>query len=142
MKRYLVAAAMLSMALGASGHAFSQSASTVEDLSIRAVHAPPMLGIHWARGFEPNFRAKEAGHFRPRRPPSSPNMTYHGGKIMPAAVPRVSSGGRVGVLTAATKSQVWITGTPAFPSPIMQRPRMSIPAPTVRSARRPPSWTT
>ena len=86
MKRYLVAAAMLSMALVASGHAFSQSASTVEDLSIRAVHAPPMLGIHWARGFEPNFRAKEAGHFRPRRPPSSPNMTYQGGKIMPAAV--------------------------------------------------------
>jgi hypothetical protein len=88
MKRYLLAVAMLSMALGASGQAFSQSASDVEDLSKPASVQPPMLGIHWARGFEPNFRAKEAGHgahggSRPRR--TSPNMTYHGGKIIPTA---------------------------------------------------------
>jgi hypothetical protein len=37
---------------------------------------PPMLGIHWARDFHPA---------RPNRR-TSPNMTYHGGKIMPTAV--------------------------------------------------------
>src|SRR3979411_1954649 len=34
-----------------------------------------MLGIHWARGFEPFGRV-----------PASPNMTYHGGVIMPSVV--------------------------------------------------------
>jgi hypothetical protein len=84
MKKYLAVLAMLSLALGASGQAFSQSASGVEDLSKPAGVAPPMLGIHWARGFEPNFRAREAGRSRPKR--TSPNMTYHGGKIMPTAL--------------------------------------------------------
>jgi hypothetical protein len=43
-----------------------------------------MLGIHWARGFDPFTRANEAhsGQAGRRR---SPNMTYHGGKIMPNA---------------------------------------------------------
>jgi hypothetical protein len=41
-----------------------------------------MLGIHWTRGFEPNARAThEAKAARPR---TSPNMNYHGGKIMPS----------------------------------------------------------
>jgi len=38
---------------------------------------PPMFGISWARGFDPFAR----GDFRSR----NPNMTYHGGKIMPTA---------------------------------------------------------
>jgi hypothetical protein len=44
-----------------------------------------MLGIHWARGFDPFTRANQAqnGPFRKRR---SPNMTYHGGRIMPSSV--------------------------------------------------------
>jgi hypothetical protein len=83
MKKYLAAVAILSIALGVSGQAFSQSESTVEDLSKPAGVEPPMLGIHWARGFEPNFRAREAAHNS--RPKRSPNMTYHGGKIMPTA---------------------------------------------------------
>lgn len=37
-------------------------------------HEPPMLGIHWAKGFA-----------HPARPRGSPNMTYHGGVIMPTA---------------------------------------------------------
>jgi len=42
---------------------------------------PPMLGIHWARGFTPAARVDhEAGHGG-----GSANMTYHGGKIMPTA---------------------------------------------------------
>lgn len=40
-----------------------------------------MLGIHWARGFNPNPRLKSNGWWR-----RSPLMTYHNGKIMPAAV--------------------------------------------------------
>src|SRR6266436_4943372 len=52
-----------------------------EDLS--TTHEPPMLGIHWARGFDPFARAHEAhGHGGG----GSPNMTYHGGKIMQIAV--------------------------------------------------------
>ncbi len=42
-----------------------------------------MIGIHWARGFEPSARLHEA---RTRGGGSSPDMTYHGGKIMPEAV--------------------------------------------------------
>jgi hypothetical protein len=83
MKKYIAVFAMLSMALCASGQAFSQSESTVEDLSKPAGVEPPMLGIHWARGFEPNFRAREAAHGS--RPNKSPNMSYHGGKIMTTA---------------------------------------------------------
>src|SRR5437773_773149 len=38
---------------------------------------PAMLGVHWARDFDPLARAHEAGHGH-----GSANMTYHGGKIM------------------------------------------------------------
>jgi len=44
---------------------------------------PPMLGIHWANDFHPGARVQQdAKTARTRR---SPNMTYHGGKIMPTA---------------------------------------------------------
>lgn len=44
---------------------------------------PPMLGIHWANDFHPGARVQQdAQTARARR---SPNMTYHGGKIMPTA---------------------------------------------------------
>ncbi len=42
-----------------------------------------MLGIHWARGFNPSYRAGEAQRLAAK---STANMTYHGGKIMPTAV--------------------------------------------------------
>jgi hypothetical protein len=100
MKKYLIISAMLSIALGASGPAFSQSASGVQDLSKPAHPEPPMLGIHWARGFRPNFLLNQAhanngkghgggggggggGHHKNPPPPPSPDMSYHGGKIMP-----------------------------------------------------------
>jgi hypothetical protein len=60
-------------AFGQSEH--SQSAT--QDLS--GVGGPPILGIQWARGFEPAARLREA-HIR-----RSPLMTYHNGKIMPYA---------------------------------------------------------
>jgi hypothetical protein len=60
---------------------FAQTSDTSgavrQDLSlINGQHQPPMLGIHWARGFEPFGRV----------PAGSPNMTYHGGVIMPSVV--------------------------------------------------------
>ena len=79
----------------ATGIAFGQAArnaapaqevATPENLNVQS--GPPMLGIHWARGFEPNARlTNEAAHpAQPARLRGSPNMTYHGGKIMTTAV--------------------------------------------------------
>lgn len=63
----------------AFGQAVESSKSAPQDLSKPV--GPPMLGIHWARGFEPAARLREA---RPKR--GNPDMSYHGGKIMPIAV--------------------------------------------------------
>jgi hypothetical protein len=63
----------------AFGQAADSSKSAPEDLS--KTGGPPMLGIHWARGFEPAARLREAG---PKR--GNPDMTYHNGKIMTTAV--------------------------------------------------------
>jgi hypothetical protein len=57
-----------------SSHAAPQDLSTTGE--------PPMLGIHWARGLEPN-RAREVGKVSGGK---SPVMTYHGGQIMPTAM--------------------------------------------------------
>jgi hypothetical protein len=46
---------------------------------------PPMLGIHWVRGFEPAARLREAEKQASRQGKPTANMTYHGGKIMPTA---------------------------------------------------------
>src|SRR5947209_3547273 len=48
--------------------------------NLNELNEPPMLGIHWAKGFEPSFRAREA---RNHGGGGSALMTYHGGKIMP-----------------------------------------------------------
>lgn len=61
------------------------ASSTTQDLStLHGQPEPPMLGIHWARGFDPFARANEARSGQAGRK-RSPNMTYHGGKIMPIA---------------------------------------------------------
>jgi hypothetical protein len=58
------------------------SAANREDLSsLTGTHEPPMLGIHWARGFSPFGRVSH-----PARGGNSPNMTYHGGVIMTSTV--------------------------------------------------------
>ena len=67
--------------LCATGFALAQTAP-VQDLNRQA--EPPMLGIHWTRGFQPNARISNEANAAART--SSPNMTYHGGKIMPTAV--------------------------------------------------------
>jgi hypothetical protein len=53
----------------------------VQDLDQQV--GPPMLGIHWARGFDHSARASHDA--RTSRPRSSPDMLNHGGKIMPYA---------------------------------------------------------
>ena len=74
---------MFCVATFAFGQAADSTQAAPEILSKPA--GPPMLGIHWAHGFEPSARisreADAAGKLRSR----SPNMTYHGGKIMPTA---------------------------------------------------------
>jgi hypothetical protein len=62
------------------------SSGAPQDLSkLNGRTEPPMLGIHWARGFDPFARVNEARTGQAGRKPT-PNMTYHGGKIMPTAV--------------------------------------------------------
>ena len=80
---------LLSVLLCATGIAFGQStngqghdAKQVEDLNVQT--EPPMLGVRWARGFEPNGRVQEDA--KAARPKRSPDMTYHGGKVMPTAI--------------------------------------------------------
>jgi hypothetical protein len=132
MKKYLAAVAALSIALSASGQAFGQSESgVVEDLSKPADIEPPMLGIHWARGFEPNFRARGAAHSN--RPYRSPNMTYHGGKIMPTAVTENIFWGSGWANSSFVGDKITgsISGITGSLVPTTLRPRMSTPAQTV-----------
>ena len=56
------------------GAAAGNPPSQVEDLTIHG--EPPMLGVFWTR---------EMHSARPRDARRTPNMTYHGGKIMPSA---------------------------------------------------------
>jgi hypothetical protein len=65
----------------AFGQTAEQTHSGPQDLS--STDQPPMLGIHWARGFEPSARLREA---HSKGGGGSALMTYHGGKIMPEAV--------------------------------------------------------
>src|SRR2546423_11893425 len=55
-----------------------------EDLS--TTNEPPMLGIHWARGADPLARSNGAGNAGHGHGGSSPDMTYHGGKIMTTSI--------------------------------------------------------
>ncbi len=56
---------LLPILLCASGMAFGQSANSAHERDANPVEyldvqsEPPMLGIHWAKGFEPNSRVKE-----------------------------------------------------------------------------------
>jgi hypothetical protein len=78
---------LLSLVLSLGAVSFGQSvdyASSRQDLSaLNTQHESPMLGIHWARGFSPLARsiAPAAG--------SNPNMTYHGGVIIPSVVSEI-----------------------------------------------------
>jgi len=83
MKKPLVILAMVSIALSLSWQAFGQNRPGVEDLSKPQGDAPPMLGIHWERGFNPSYLQNRA---QTGSAVTSPDMTYHGGKILTSAV--------------------------------------------------------
>ena len=76
-------AAVLFVPMFAIGQSPNANPNSAQDLNDQ--NAPPMLGAHWAKGEDPNGRVHEDAKARPRGG-SSPNMTYHGGKIMPQAI--------------------------------------------------------
>src|SRR5690242_5962024 len=78
MKKSIFLAATFFLPVFTFGQTAESAQSGLEVLSIPG--EPPMLGIHWVRGFDPAGRLHQAHHG------SSPLMTYHGGKIIPAAV--------------------------------------------------------
>ncbi len=76
LKRNLLAACALALFAGAQPAIAQQDpASGVEDLTTHG--EPPMLGIAWTRDV---IASRQLGYAR-----RSPNMTYHGGKIMTTA---------------------------------------------------------
>jgi hypothetical protein len=64
-----------------SGATIAAAQDAPEDLNVK--NRPPVLGIHWARGEEPALVLRAARRVK------SPNMTYHGGKIMPTAISKI-----------------------------------------------------
>ncbi len=83
MNKYFLIVATLLVALTTFGQASAQNTSSVQDLSKPRGNEPPILGIHWARGFDPYFLARSSKAAGGKR---SPNMLYHNGKIIPAAI--------------------------------------------------------
>ena len=78
MKTALLLSLLLSFGLFSFGQTRDSQGSNREDLSIlKGEQEAPMLGIHWARGFNPAARALNG---------NNPDMAYHGGLIMPSAV--------------------------------------------------------
>jgi len=78
-KKCLVLLAVLSF--GGMCLAQDSAAASRQDLSsLSETHEPPMLGIHWARGFNPFARSGQT----PKG--NNPDMTYHGGVIMTSTV--------------------------------------------------------
>lgn len=76
--KWLLLCVILSLGLFSFGQDADSEASPPQDLSATSgQHNPPMLGIHWARGFDPFARFAKG---------SNPNMTYHGGVIMQSTV--------------------------------------------------------
>jgi len=74
------------LALGQSNAVPPKDAAPAQDLTDQ--NEPPKLGLHWSRDFDPNPRATDdaKNEAKAARPRGNPNMTYHGGKIMPTAV--------------------------------------------------------
>jgi len=61
--KLLLRSVVLSVGVFARGQTVDSPASNRQDLSaLNAQHEPPMLGIHWARGFTPFARVHGAGN--------------------------------------------------------------------------------
>jgi len=81
MRRRFLMVAIAAQALGGLAYAHEIDKTSpydpeVEDLTIRG--EPPMMGIHWDREMHGSIHAKRKGN--------NPDMTYHGGKILPHTV--------------------------------------------------------
>jgi hypothetical protein len=78
-----------------------------------ATTEPPMLGLHWARGAQPDARTNNAG---PKGAGRSPNLTYHNGPILTTTVVKAIFWGRKWESTSADAAFIGdkITGTDLF----------------------------
>jgi hypothetical protein len=72
MKKFTIAAALALLTLPA----WAQEERGRPEL---ATTEPPMLGLHWARGAQPEARTNNAG---PKGAGRSPNLIYHNGPVM------------------------------------------------------------
>jgi len=76
--KWLLLSLISALAVFSFGQNEKSAEANRQDLSLlNAQHEPPRLGIHWARGFNPAPRAAKT---------NTPDMTYHGGVIMPYTV--------------------------------------------------------
>lgn len=66
-----VAMVLMAVALITPCRLAAQDRSTVDEMDTKPTHEPPLMGIHWARGFAHNANARR-----------SANMTWHNGAIM------------------------------------------------------------
>lgn len=87
-------AVALAFALAIPRAGFSQSESSglgAGDLPQQSPNEPPMLGVSWARGFQPRSTIQASqtpaqAQLEPElRSKPSPNLNYHGGVILPTA---------------------------------------------------------
>lgn len=84
MKMRILPLLVCSGALAITATAQGQGNSQTQYLDVQK--EPPMLGIHWARGFQPNARAAEdAKDLKAAGSRRTANMSYHGGVIMPTS---------------------------------------------------------
>lgn len=85
-RKGLALSAFLSIAGMCLGQATDSSNDSPQDLSsLTQTQEPPMLGIHWARGFHP-FARVQAATTVPATSATNPDLTYHGGAILPFTV--------------------------------------------------------
>jgi hypothetical protein len=72
----------IGLTIPAFGQVSEDKSSEVEAISFRPTDEPPMLGVHWAKGVSHPEVAHSGTFLFGHR---SPDMSYHGGDIMPTA---------------------------------------------------------
>jgi len=73
MKKSLLLAAAAALSFACGGSVSTTESDNLDSVNGQGANEPPMLGIHWAKG-----QGGNAG--------SSPDMTWHGGTVLPATV--------------------------------------------------------